>query len=119
MNRPVPGALKHLLRWLGYWADEPPTRLALRVLSLLLVLVVLPVAFVRATHGPTAAQVVAVAQQFGMVCTADATQTDCVEQAGSDVPSRHAVIRPPSGSLAEVATAVRAWSNGFAHDLLG
>jgi len=95
-----------------------PTRLALRVLALLLVLTVIPVALAHANHSPIAAQVVAKAESLGMVCTVSATQADCVELPSDFPRGRQAVIRPPSGNLSDVTTGVWAWSNGHAHDLL-
>jgi hypothetical protein len=96
-------------------------RLALRVLALLLVLVVLPVAFVRATHSPTAAQVVAVATgppNFYMTCTPGAAQVDCFESVIDEFPQGSATIKPAAGALTEVVTSVGAWSNGHRHELL-
>lgn len=98
-----------------------PTRLALRVLALVLALTLLPVVGAHATHSPTVAQVVAVATgppNFYMTCTPGAAQVDCFESVIDEFPQGSATIKPAAGALTEVVTSVGAWSNGHRHELL-
>ena len=81
-------------------------RRALAIAAIALVVTVAASSAAMATHAPSAADVIAAdeASPWLQVCTASATQADCVEPDGSNTPTRHAVIKPATGPLASVVT---------------
>ncbi len=93
-----------------------PSRVALRVLVLLLALLALPLSVANATHSPTAEQVVAAATSWQMDCRPLATEVQCtggIYYYGDPI----VFIRPVTGPLHDVVTQANAHSNGQ-HDFL-
>ena len=79
------------------------------VLLVLLILGLLQVSIVLATHNPQAEDVVAVAVGYQMVCAAQSGQQVCKDNLR--LPNRQAVITPDTGPLQSVTTRVNATVN--------
>ncbi|HJT63266.1 MAG TPA: hypothetical protein VJ839_00675 [Candidatus Limnocylindria bacterium] len=93
------------------------TRVARRVLVLLLATSLVPLALTQATHSPTVEQAVARAEQLNMACTVGTTEVSCIGPEDYYFRSPSGQIRPATGPLQQVFTRVDAHSNGI-HDFL-
>jgi hypothetical protein len=91
------------------------TKRTVGVLAALLAVSLLPVLTASAHHGPTAADVLAMAQGLGMGCQSTSTEIDCVGGPASPKENSSSVFKPASGPLTQVVTRVNAHTNGI-HD---
>jgi hypothetical protein len=90
------------------------SRIARRVLILLVALLALPLSVANATHSPTVEAVVAEANSFQMSCRPLATEVQC--SGGIYYYNNPIVfIRPATGPLHDVVSQANAHSNGI-HD---